>query len=92
LKQPKIVVFGVGNSGCNIINKMVDDGLKGVEFAALSNDEYALKRCKAKTRLLLKPKNPFAWWVHSHAIDAGRVSLTASIKKLFDGEGTISKV
>ncbi|MCL4552229.1 MAG: cell division protein FtsZ, partial [Candidatus Marsarchaeota archaeon] len=37
-----IKVVGVGGGGCNAINRMIDAGLKGVEFIAVNTDAQAL--------------------------------------------------
>jgi cell division protein FtsZ len=37
-----IKVIGVGGGGCNAVNRMVDAGLKGVEFIAVNTDAQAL--------------------------------------------------
>ncbi|MFM8894368.1 MAG: cell division protein FtsZ, partial [Actinomycetales bacterium] len=37
-----IKVIGVGGAGVNAINRMVDAGLKGVEFVAVNTDAQAL--------------------------------------------------
>ena len=41
----KIKVFGVGGAGCNAINRMVDEGLLGVDFYVANTDfAFALHR------------------------------------------------
>jgi cell division protein FtsZ len=47
----KIKVIGVGGSGGNTINRMVDKGIKGVEFIAMNTDVQALHRNKASRKL-----------------------------------------
>ena len=37
-----IKVIGIGGGGCNPVNRMVDAGLKGVEFIAVNTDAQAL--------------------------------------------------
>ena len=37
-----IKVIGVGGGGCNAVNRMIDAGLKGVEFIAVNTDAQAL--------------------------------------------------
>lgn len=48
-----IKVIGVGNGGCNAVNRMIDDGLEGVSFIAMNTDSQALSRSKAPTRIVL---------------------------------------
>ncbi len=33
-----IKVVGIGGGGCNAVNRMIDAGLKGVEFIAINTD------------------------------------------------------
>jgi cell division protein FtsZ len=42
-----IKVIGVGGGGCNAVNRMIDAGLKGVEFIAVNTDAQALLRSDA---------------------------------------------
>src|SRR3954452_13911225 len=37
-----IKVIGVGDGGCNAVNRMIDAGLKGVEFIAVNTDAQSL--------------------------------------------------
>ena len=37
-----IRVVGVGGGGCNAVNRMIEAGLKGVEFIAVNTDAQAL--------------------------------------------------
>lgn len=53
--QPRIVVFGIGGAGCNAVNNMVNDGMKGVDFIAANTDKQALKSSVAKNQVLLGP-------------------------------------
>lgn len=45
----KIIVVGVGGAGNNAVNRMVDEGISGVEFIGINTDKQALKLCKAPT-------------------------------------------
>jgi cell division protein FtsZ len=44
-------VVGVGGGGSNAVNRMVDAGLKGVEFIAINTDAQALLMCDADVKL-----------------------------------------
>ena len=46
-----IKVVGVGGGGTNAVNRMVDAGLKGVEFIAVNTDAQALQMCDADVKL-----------------------------------------
>lgn len=43
----KILVIGVGGAGNNAVNRMIEEGIKGVEFACVNTDKQHLKGCKA---------------------------------------------
>ncbi len=51
-----IKVVGVGGGGCNSVNRMVEEGIQGVEFIAANTDAQALLLSKAPTRLRLGEK------------------------------------
>ncbi len=42
-----LLVVGVGGAGNNAVNRMIDEGIKGVEFVCINTDKQILKRCKA---------------------------------------------
>ncbi len=46
-----IKVVGAGGGGCNAVNRMIDAGLKGVEFIAVNTDAQALMQSDADVRL-----------------------------------------
>ena len=41
-----IKVIGVGGAGCNAVNRMIDNGLTGVDFYAVNTDVQALRAAK----------------------------------------------
>ena len=47
-----IKVIGVGGGGGNAVNRMVSDGLQGVEFIAMNTDQQALAKNHAATMFL----------------------------------------
>ena len=51
-----IKVIGVGGGGGNAINRMIEEGLAGVEFIAANTDIQALSSSKAETVIQLGPK------------------------------------
>ncbi|MDR1193345.1 MAG: cell division protein FtsZ [Peptococcaceae bacterium] len=55
-EQQTIKVFGVGGGGNNAVNRMIDQGLKGVEFVALNTDAQTLNKSKADYRVQLGEK------------------------------------
>ncbi|AWB81575.1 cell division protein FtsZ [Corynebacterium yudongzhengii] len=46
-----IKVVGVGGGGVNAVNRMIEEGLKGVEFVAVNTDSQALLFSDADTKL-----------------------------------------
>ncbi|HEY3997993.1 MAG TPA: cell division protein FtsZ [Candidatus Xenobia bacterium] len=46
-----IKVVGVGGAGCNAVSRMVQMGVKGVEFIAINTDAQALFLCDADKRV-----------------------------------------
>jgi len=51
-----IKVVGVGGGGCNAIDRMIDEGLSGVDFIAINTDAQALMLSKAPTRVRIGDK------------------------------------
>ncbi len=51
-----IKVVGVGGAGNNGVNRMVDSGLKGVEFIAVNTDKQALGMSKANKKIQIGEK------------------------------------
>lgn len=49
----KIKVFGIGGAGCNAVNRMVDEGLQGVEFFVANTDLQVLNVSMVKNKLVL---------------------------------------
>ena len=43
----KIIVIGVGGAGNNAVNRMVEEGISGVELVGMNTDVQALEMCKA---------------------------------------------
>jgi len=52
----QLKVIGVGGGGNNAVNRMVDAGLRGVEFIALNTDKQALLASKATIKIQLGDK------------------------------------
>jgi cell division protein FtsZ len=51
-----IKVVGVGGGGCNAVDRMIEEGLQGVEFIAINTDAQALMLSKAPTRVRIGDK------------------------------------
>lgn len=52
----KIIVVGVGGAGNNAVNRMVDEGIVGVEFIGVNTDKQALQFSKAPTAMQIGEK------------------------------------
>jgi len=61
-KQPqaeafaRIKVVGVGGGGCNAVNRMIAEGIQGIEFIAINTDAQALTQSLAQTRVRIGDK------------------------------------
>ena len=51
-----IKVIGVGGAGTNAVNRMVDSGIRGVEFIAVNTDRQALLLSKASSKIQIGEK------------------------------------
>ena len=51
-----IKVIGVGGAGTNAVNRMVDSGLRGVDFIAVNTDKQALAMSKAPIQIQIGDK------------------------------------
>ena len=51
-----IKVIGVGGAGNNAVNRMIDFGIKGVEFIAVNTDRQALQTSRAATKIQIGEK------------------------------------
>ncbi len=52
----KIKVIGVGGGGSNAVNRMIDEGMSGVEFCAINTDAQALLLSNAPRRVRIGEK------------------------------------
>ncbi len=52
----RIKVVGIGGGGSNAVNRMIDEGLAGIEFVAVNTDAQALLLSNAPTRVRIGDK------------------------------------
>ncbi len=52
----RIKVVGVGGGGCNAVDRMILDGMKGAEFIAVNTDGQVLQHYQAETRIRIGDK------------------------------------
>jgi len=55
-QNAKIKVIGVGGGGSNAVNRMIESGLKGVDFIAVNTDAQALYLSKAEKKIQIGAK------------------------------------
>jgi cell division protein FtsZ len=60
----RIKVVGVGGGGCNAVNRMIDEGIRGIEFIAVNTDAQTLINSKATTKIRIGDKT-------THGLGAG---------------------
>lgn len=53
----RIKVVGIGGGGCNAVDRMIEEGLTGIEFISVNTDAQALQFSKAKVRVRIGDKN-----------------------------------
>jgi cell division protein FtsZ len=53
----RIKVVGVGGGGCNAVNRMIAEGIQGIEFIAVNTDAQALDLSQAPTRVRIGDKS-----------------------------------
>ncbi len=63
----QIMVIGVGGGGSNAVNRMIAEGLKGVEFIAANTDAQALQLSQAARRIQIGVKLTKGLGVGGHA-------------------------
>lgn len=52
----QIKVIGVGGAGNNVINRMIQEGVQGVEFIAVNTDRQDLEKSKCQNRIQIGEK------------------------------------
>ena len=51
-----IKVIGVGGGGGNAVNRMIDNGMKNIEFIAVNTDKQVLRASKATYKIQIGEK------------------------------------
>ena len=74
----KIKVIGVGGGGCNAVNRMIESGVKGVEFIVANTDLQVLNNSKADLKIQLGKDGLGA----GGKPDVGREAATESKKEI----------
>lgn len=55
-QEARIKVIGVGGGGNNAVDRMISEGLSGIEFITVNTDHQALDRSRAETRIQIGEK------------------------------------
>jgi len=55
-QEAQIRVIGVGGGGNNAVDRMIEDGVEGIDFISVNTDAQALDRSQADTRIQLGEK------------------------------------
>jgi cell division protein FtsZ len=55
-KLARIKVIGVGGGGCNAVNRMIEVGIRGVDFIAVNTDGQVLEKNRAEEKLQIGGK------------------------------------
>lgn len=53
IRGAKILVAGIGGCGNNAVNRMIDEGVQGVDFVCMNTDKQQLNVCKSPMTLQL---------------------------------------
>lgn len=79
----RIKVVGVGGGGCNAVNRMIDEGLQGIEFVTVNTDAQALLLSKAPTRVRIGDKVTKGLGAGSNP-EVGRKAAEESAEELYE--------
>ncbi|HML40880.1 MAG TPA: cell division protein FtsZ [Bellilinea sp.] len=79
----RIKVVGVGGGGCNAVNRMIDEGMGGIEFVTVNTDAQALLLSKAPTRVRIGDKSTRGLGAGGNP-EAGRKAAEESADELYE--------
>lgn len=79
----RIKVIGVGGGGCNAINRMIMEGIQGVDFMAVNTDAQALLLSKAPIKVRIGEKLTRGLGAGGNP-DVGRKSAEESAEDLYN--------
>jgi cell division protein FtsZ len=78
----RIKVIGVGGGGTNAVNRMIEEGIQGVEFVAVNTDAQALTLAKAPNKIRIGEKLTRGLGAGGNP-DTGRKSAEESAEALY---------
>lgn len=79
----RIKVIGVGGGGCNAVNRMIEEGLGGIEFITVNTDGQALLQSHAQTRVRVGDKVTRGLGAGGNP-EVGRKSAEESAEELYE--------
>jgi cell division protein FtsZ len=79
----RIKVVGVGGGGCNAVNRMIEEGLQGIEFIAVNTDAQALLLSRAQIRVRIGDKVTRGLGAGSNP-EIGRKAAEESAEELYE--------
>ena len=79
----RIKVVGVGGGGCNAVNRMISEGVQGIEFIAVNTDAQALVLSKAQTKIRIGDKTTGGLGAGGDP-EVGRKSAEESSEELYE--------
>jgi cell division protein FtsZ len=79
----RIKVIGVGGGGCNAVNRMIEEGLSGIEFISVNTDAQALLLSKAPTRVRVGDKTTRGLGAGGNP-EVGRKAAEESAEELYE--------
>lgn len=79
----RIKVIGVGGGGCNAVNRMIAEGIQGVEFMSVNTDAQALLLSKAPIKVRIGDKLTRGLGAGGNP-DVGRKSAEESAEDLYN--------
>ena len=79
----RIKVIGVGGGGCNAVNRMIEEGMGGIEFVTVNTDAQALLLSKAPTRVRIGDKGTRGLGAGGNP-EVGRKAAEESAEELYE--------
>jgi len=79
----RIKVVGVGGGGCNEVNRMISEGVDGIEFIAINTDSQALLKCSAKIKVRIGEKSTRGLGAGGDP-KVGRIAAEESAEELYE--------
>ncbi len=79
----RIKVIGVGGGGCNAVNRMIDEGVQGIEFITVNTDAQALMKTKAGLKVRIGDQTTKGLGAGGNP-EVGRKSAEESSEELYE--------